>query len=188
MKKTLMILMAAAAMAACAQRETETTETAALGAPATESAPAIETAASTLTTDFATKVAAYGMMEIRLGQIAKQKAQASDVKDFATMIVTDHTKSDDELKAIASTKNLAVPAELPADKQQIVDRLSGLSGREFDREYMAAMVEDHEKAIEMFQQASNATDLDPELKTFVANSLPTLQEHLARAQTIAGSL
>lgn len=190
MKKTLLSLFAAAAMIACAQKETTTTETMeSEAAPVTETAATTETAAQPgATSDFATKAAADGLMEVRLGEIAKQKAQSSEVKDFASMMVADHTKSNDELKAIASTKNVTITTGLPPDKQQIVERLSGLSGQEFDREYMAAMVDDHQKAVEMFQQAAGAADLDPEMKNFAAKSLPTLQQHLQRAQTVADTL
>lgn len=190
MKKTLISLLAACAMVACARQETATRETLeSETAPVTETAATTETAAlSNATTDFATKAAADGTMEVRLGDIAKGKAQSSVVKDFASMMVADHTRSNDELKAIASTKNVTIPTDLPPEKQQIVDRLSGLSGQEFDREYMAAMVDDHQQAVGMFQQASAAADLDPDLKNFAAKTLPTLEQHLQRAQAIAETL
>jgi putative membrane protein len=187
MKKTLIILMAVAAMA-CVREET-TVDTLGTDTAGTYAQTATETMTATpAATEFTTKAAADAMMEVRLGEIAREKAQAPEVKDFAAMMVTDHTKASDELKALAQSKNITVPAELPDDKRQIVDRLSTLSGREFDREYMQAMVDDHQKAVEMFQDASNAADLDQELRTFASSTLPKLQEHLQRAEAIAQKL
>src|SRR5205807_92955 len=74
--------------------------------------------------EFVLKAAGGGMMEVEAGKIAQQKAKNQRVKDFGSMMVTDHTKANDELKGIASSKNITIPSTLPPDEQKHVDELN----------------------------------------------------------------
>lgn len=127
--------------------------------------------------DFMTETAIGGMWEVELGKLAATKAQNADVKKFAQMMVTDHTKANAELKTLASSKNVTLPTELDAKHKSKMTEMQKLSGAEFDKEYVADMLADHEKDVKAFQtQAQNSTDAD--VKAFAAKTLPTLQKHL----------
>jgi putative membrane protein len=133
--------------------------------------------------EFAVKAASGGMMEVELGRMAQQKATNADVKAFAKMMVDDHTKANDELKALAASKNITLPTTLGADHQKKVDELSKLAGREFDKKYVSLMVDDHDDDIEAFKEAADDAK-DPDIKAFAAKTLPTLQKHHDRIKTI----
>lgn len=135
--------------------------------------------------NWSTEVANAGMTEVELSKLAQTKATSQRVKDFANMMVADHTKANDQLKQLAATKNITLPAGLSNDSQDNLDKLNKKSGSDFDKAYVDMMLDDHKKAVDKFQKASN--DLkDPDLKNFVAQTLPTLQMHLDSIKAIAG--
>lgn len=137
--------------------------------------------------DFAMKAADGGMSEVMNGQLAEKNAAAKDVKDFGRMMVTDHTKANDELKALASKKNITLPATVSAEHQQMHDDLAKKTGKDFDKAYMDMMVDDHQKTIDLFQnEANNGTDAD--MKAWAAKTLPILQQHLDKAKKIRDGL
>ena len=130
---------------------------------------------------FIEKAAKGGVAEVELGNLAQQKAQNQQVKDFAARMVKDHSKANDELKSIASAKGVTVPAEMDKSAVKEKEKLEKLAGAKFDREYMGHMVKDHKKDVKEFaNEAKNAKDSD--VKNFAATTLPTLQEHLTLAQ------
>ena len=132
------------------------------------------------------KAAEGGMAEVELGQLASQRATDPQVKQFAQRMVADHGKANDQLKQLASSKNVQLPTDLPASAKRERDRLSKLSGAQFDREYMSHMTSDHKKDTSLFRStAKSARDAD--VKQFAAATLPTLEEHLQMAQSIAKS-
>lgn len=133
--------------------------------------------------DFAVKAANGGIFEMEAARLAQQKAQHSDVKAFAAMMMNDHMKASEELKALAGRKNITIPARLGDDEQKEIDELAKLSGSEFDKKYVDMMVEDHEDDVKLFKEASEDSD-DADLKAFAAKTLPTLQKHLERITTI----
>ena len=136
---------------------------------------------------WATEAAGGGMMEVTLGQTAQQQAASQRVKDFGSMMVRDHTKANDELKAIANAKNFTLPAMLPEKHQKHVDDLSKKQGNDFDKAYMKMMVNDHEEDVKKFEKAaSDATD--PAIKDFAARTLPVLRAHLDSARAINKAL
>lgn len=133
---------------------------------------------------FVMKAAQGGMAEVELGNLAKEKAQSEEVKQFAQRMVDDHGKANEELKSIAQQKGITLPTSLPAKEQKTKDKLSNLSGEQFDRAYMQHMVMDHKKDVAEFKKASNNCK-DNDIKQFASNTLPTLQDHLKQAQQIA---
>ena len=102
-------------------------------------------------------------------------------------MVSDHSKANAELKKLAATKGITLPAEMNAEQKAERDKLAKLSGPEFDREYMALMVEDHDKDVAAFQEEAKDGS-DPEIKSFAAKTLPTLQEHQRMSKEIKGKL
>ena len=133
-------------------------------------------------TTFVTKAAEGGMAEVEFGNLAKSKASSSDVKSFGEQMVTDHTKANDELKGIASQKGITLPTSLTAKDQALHDRLSKLSGADFDRAYMNAMVSDHRTDVNEFKKESEHGS-DPDVKAFASKTLPTLENHLKMAES-----
>ena len=183
--------------AACSKESTD-------GVPDTDTTATTETTATTDTTvtgasggtvsnvapadkEWVAQAGAAGMAEVQMGTLAQQKAQNADVKSFAQRMVTDHTTSNEELQQLATTKGLTLPTELAAEHKAGLDHLSSLSGAEFDKAYMQHMVADHEKAVTLFQNGSNAAQ-DADIKGFATKNLPILQEHHKLAQEVSGKL
>lgn len=136
-------------------------------------------------TDFMMKAASGSMMEVALGQVAQDKAKSQRVKDFGSMLVTDHTKALGELKTIASSKNIMVPSSMMPEHQKHVDMLKMKSGADFDKAYMNMMLDDHKKDIADFKKATKSADAD--VKDFASKTLPVLEKHLDSAQAIHSS-
>src|SRR5262245_45172074 len=131
--------------------------------------------------EFARKVAAGGEAELALAKLALQKSSSPEVKNLASRIQTDHMKANDELKKIASKEGWDLPAEPTADQKKVEQKLEKLSGAEFDREYTALMVKNHQANIPVFEREASRGS-DPALKQFASSMLPTLKEHLELAQ------
>jgi len=130
---------------------------------------------------FVKEAASGGMAEVELGRLAAERASSPEVKQFGQRMVDDHTKANDELKAIAQRKNIALPTDVPSKHKALQQRLSKLSGAAFDRAYMKEMVKDHHHDVAAFQKESRSGK-DPDLKAFASNTLPTLQDHLRMAE------
>ena len=133
--------------------------------------------------DFVTKAASGGMLEVQLAQLAQQNAQSQRVKDFGSMMVTDHSKANNELKSLAALNNITVSTALLPDHQKHLDMMSKMKGADFDKHYMDMMVNDHKEDIDEFKKEANSSSNDA-FKSFAAKTLPTLQKHLDSAQAI----
>lgn len=136
---------------------------------------------------FAVEAANGGMMEVEMGKLAQEKAQNPRVKAFATMMVNDHSKANDELKALASQKGITLPAELSTETKKHIEDLGKKTGKDFDKDYMSMMVDDHDKDVSKFEKAPDDVT-DQELKTWAANTLPTLKAHQDSAKAIKDAL
>jgi len=132
---------------------------------------------------FATKAAQGGMAEVELGKLATQQASSDAVKQFGQRMVDDHSKANDELKQVASSKGIMLPSGLDKKDQTLKDRLSKLHGTAFDSAYMKAMVADHKKDVAEFRKASQNLQ-DTDLRAFASKTLPTLEDHLKMATDI----
>lgn len=175
----LMIALAACAFQACQGPKDSTA--------AADSANAVkDTTTSGLTgiavdkddAKFAVDAANGGMTEIALSKIAQAQSTNNKIKDFAAMMVTDHTKAGDELAAIAKTKNITLPDSVNADSKKAIDEMTMKSGSDFNKAYVNKMLADHKATVSMFEDASGKLK-DPELKAFTDKTLPTLKSHLA---------
>jgi putative membrane protein len=148
--------------------------------------PVINGSVSTSDRRFVRGAAQGGMAEVELGKLAAEKGSTDEVKKFGQRMVDDHSKAGDQLKQIASEKGITVPQQLSAKDRALKDRLSKLSGEDFDKAYMSDMVKDHTQDVADFQRESNA-GTDSDIKDFAAKTLPTLQDHLRQAKEIAPS-
>lgn len=145
-----------------------------------------------------------GMAEVELGRMAQQRATDADVKQFAEMMVRDHSQGVDSLKQVAQQYSIQPRAELQERHRDLMDRLSNLTGAEFDREYMDAMVQGHEDMVDHLQTRAsedrfgeNKGTVRPEgsdnpveanLNQWAANALPTTRRHLDEARRISDRL
>jgi len=130
---------------------------------------------------FVRKAAEANYAEIQLGKLAQDKANNAAVKDFGQRMVTDHTKAYDQLKPIAGKDNVTMPDRMNVKDQALYDRLSKLSGTQFDREYMRSMVKDHQSDVAEFQRESTKAK-GADVRKYASNTLPVLQEHLRVAE------
>jgi len=137
--------------------------------------------------EFMSKAGMGGLAEVQMGNLALSKATSADVKAFGQRMVTDHSKANEELQQLATAKGVALPTELAGEEQATMNRLSSLSGAEFDKAYMKDMVEDHEKDVAEFDKVST-TGQDSDLKAWAAKTLPTLKEHLQHAKSVSSKL
>ena len=124
-----------------------------------------------------------GVAEVKLGQLAIERAASPEVKQFGQRMVTDHTKANQELAIIVQAKNMPIAPELDPQHRAMADKLATLQGAAFDQEYLQGQVTDHEQTIALFTtQIKEGQDAD--LKAFASKTLPTLQEHLHMVQAL----
>ena len=136
---------------------------------------------------FLQNAAENGMFEVQIAQLAATKATDPNVKSFASMLVDHHTKANNELVQLANAKKVELPAAPPRGLRRDVEKLGKKSGAEFDRDFVRNVgIKAHEKDIKLFEKAEK--DLKgAELKAFAARTLPTLREHLAKAEALPQS-
>lgn len=123
-----------------------------------------------------------GNAEVQLSQIALKNSQNADVKNFANMMIKDHTAAGNELKKLAGDKFVNVPDSLTVEHEQLGASLSKKTGAEFDKEYMQAMVTDHEKTIALFKGVG--TNKNGAVNDYIEKTLPKLEMHLKEANGI----
>jgi putative membrane protein len=127
---------------------------------------------------FAVDAANGGMTEIALSKIAAAQSTNPKIRDFAKMMVTDHSKAGDELMAIAKKKNITMPDSVNADSKKAINEMTMKTGSPLNKAYVDKMVADHKGAVSLFEDASKNAK-DPDLKAFATNTLPTIKSHLA---------
>jgi putative membrane protein len=135
---------------------------------------------------FLTMAAEANLAEIKMGQLAQQRASNEQIKQFGARMVQEHTQAHDEVKRLASAKNITLPEKPSRMHQQHASRLSRLSGTEFDREFMRHMVNDHKKTVNEFEKAANSAQ-DSEVKALAASMLLKLKEHEQMAHSLHDS-
>lgn len=127
------------------------------------------------------------MAEIQLAQLAQQKASSAEVKQFAQRMIDDHTKLDAQMKPMAQQFGVEAPSDLSAKHKAVQTKLQGLSGDQFDREYIKAMVSDHSEDDQAFLHEENGAK-DPTLKNAVSQAEPIIADHLRMAKDLDKSL
>jgi len=139
------------------------------------------------TSGFLVKAADAGMAEVQMGQKAQSKAVNQRVKNFAAMMVQDHSAANDKVKSFASQRNVTLPDSVGDDHKKMSEDLDKKTGKDFDKAYMDDMVKGHEKVVDMFEKANNNVN-DTEVKNFINSTLPTIKTHLDSARAIRKSL
>jgi putative membrane protein len=156
---------------------------------------------------FVNQAAMAGNAEVELGRLATERAVNREVKEFAQMMIKDHTQGNDELKQAVASHNVLVPTTVDSKHQELMEKLRGTTGAEFDREYMAAMVEGHEEVKDLVEgrarqaDSRNANDtaatgasadqnqrLEIAVNQWATKRLPGVEQHLQKAKEINGRL
>jgi putative membrane protein len=124
------------------------------------------------------------MVEANLGQLAGSSASAQPVKDYAQMLVSDHTSDYGQLASIAQQANLIMPNAIDAaHNKAMIDPFQKLQGAAFDHKYIQEMVAGHTKAIAIYKKEA-ADAQNPALKSYAEQTLPVLQKHLDGAKAL----
>jgi putative membrane protein len=136
------------------------------------------------TADFVKKAAISDMFEIQSSQLAAQRAN-EPAKAFASQMLTDHQKTSNELKSMvrSGTEEASVPSDLDSSHQKMLDKLKGLNGADFTKQYDKDQVSAHKDAVSLFRRYAKGGD-DAALKDWAGKTLPDLERHLEMAQNL----
>jgi putative membrane protein len=134
---------------------------------------------------FAREAAQSNLFEIQAGQLAQERAQSPDVKQFAQTLVRDHQQANQKLQQIAQSKGIDIPRELDEVHQAKLQQMQKLQGKHFEKHFVYGQLAGHVMAVLIFRDASQELQ-DNDLKQFAAQTLPKLQQHLQMAQRLAG--
>jgi len=137
-------------------------------------------AAAMTPTEFLKDAMMANMTEIRLGQLAQQRASSSQVKQFAQQMIDAHTKANEQVQKVAQQKGVQAPADLDKKHTKVEEQLSQLQGAAFDRAYMDMMVKDHRADVAKFAAQSKSSK-DEDVRNLATTLLPNLQQHLQMA-------
>jgi putative membrane protein len=150
-------------------------------APAPTAKPAASPAAkaggklSAADKNFMMNAAKGGMMEVEMGKMAASNAQSADVKKFGNRMVTDHSKANSELMALAKEEGVSLPGAKSPGKWKS------------DKDYMDTMVKDHQADLAEFQKEAQS-GTDPDVKAFAAKGAKMVSAHLKMAQETQAKL
>jgi putative membrane protein len=134
---------------------------------------------------FITKALEGGMAEVQLGQLAQEKSQSNDVKQFGQKMVNDHGQMGDKwLKPVAQQMGISEPKGPSKKDKKAMEKLQGLSGQDFDREYITMMIKDHQKDLKEFKDEANAAQ-DPNVKQIAEKGSQVIEQHLQLIEQIA---
>jgi putative membrane protein len=138
--------------------------------------PSVARAATDDDKKFLATAAQSDVNEIKLSQLAEQKATNPAVKAFAKKMVTEHTQMSKSMKPFAQSWNLTPPADMDDDHKQEYSKLDGLSGADFDKEYIDQMVSDHTKALDLFTDEAKDT-ADAKFRAAVVKAKTAIAAH-----------
>ena len=150
----------------------------------TAAAPLALAAGASPDTSFYKTLAAGGMAEVDLGRLAEQNSTDPKVKDFAQMMVKDHSAANQKLESLAAAKDVPLPKTLDAGGEAMKSKLQGLSGSSFDKAYIESQLKAHEKTVNLLEKEISSGQ-DPQAKAFAQSVLPTVQHHLEAVRTLA---
>ena len=125
------------------------------------------------------------MAEVQLAQLAQQKSQSQDVKQYAAKLANDHTQMNQKwFDPVAKQMNVNEPKGPSKKDKKLMEKMQGLNGDEFDKEYLTAMLKDHQEDLKKFKQEADATQ-DPNLKQIAQQGSTVIAQHLQIAEQVA---
>jgi putative membrane protein len=123
------------------------------------------------------------LAEVQMGQLAQKNGKSDGVRSFGQMLQKDHSDANQKATIVAQQMGMTPPTEPNSKQKAMYDKMSKLSGDNFDREFAKEMVPDHKKDIKEFEKAAKKNDA---AGSFAKETLPTLQKHLQAAQSLNG--
>lgn len=146
-------------------------------------------AAGQLNTDqFIAQAGSSGMAEVELSRLALSKSQSDAIKRFAQTMIDDHSKANEKLIAVAKSQGKTPPSSMQPKHRTAVDTLGKQQGAAFDQAYASQMLKDHPEAVQLFEKAAAATNVDAPIRQFARDTVPTLRQHLDHAKTLQGQV
>jgi putative membrane protein len=136
--------------------------------------------------EFSMKVMQSNMAEIEMARLAQEKSENGDIKDYAGMLEKDHGAANADMIDFAKDHNISQPGAT-REALESITRLKGLSGAEFDREFINMMVENHQKAVTLYRDQQQTVQ-NGDLKEFVDDVLPKIEGHLRKAQELQSTI
>ncbi|MCX6838826.1 MAG: DUF4142 domain-containing protein [Verrucomicrobia bacterium] len=133
---------------------------------------------------FVKNEAAAGMAVVKLAGLGAQKAVRTDVKAFAEMLVTDHTKANEELTKLAAAKGVDLSAVIDPKYAETFQKLEKTESADFDKEFLAEVTSGHKKCVSNFEEAAKDSK-DSDLKMWAEKMVPALKTHLEQAKELA---
>lgn len=137
--------------------------------------------------EFATNAADAGLAEINFANLAISKTSNADIKMYANMMLKDHGAANDELMALAKSKNISLPVSMSSEHQKTRNELAEKSGTDFDKLYLDVMEKDHVKVL-AFMEHEAREGTDPDLKAFASKTVPVINAHLNAVRKIKEKL
>ncbi|MDO7845169.1 DUF4142 domain-containing protein [Hymenobacter sp. M29] len=186
MKRSFIALLSAATMlfaaASCNSNDSvkeaqKTNEAKADSATADNAVGKAEERGMDYDSEFLTKAASGGMLEVEMGKQVLARAITPEAKKYAQQMVDDHTKGNAELMALAAKKNITLPTTLGDEHAKVLKDVVEEKGVKMDQEYMKEMLKDHEEDVKEYTDASIKAS-DPDIKAFAAKTVPMLKMHL----------
>jgi putative membrane protein len=198
-KAALFILITAAVLQACnhsaksddndddSNNSAPDTSTAVATAPPDTIGPKIHLVIDQEDSIFAVNAAKENLAEIELGQLAIKNAKGKRFKNFGWLMVKDHGKANTKLMAMAQLKKLPLPTKIDSTEQNKITQLAKKSGGDFNKAYVAMMIDDGKNDVKVFTDASTKTQ-DPDIKAYAKKTLPVIQKHLDAINAIHDSM
>ncbi|WP_219225118.1 DUF4142 domain-containing protein [Pedobacter antarcticus] len=184
-----LLLVAGASLTSCHseqskdRRDTTVNSNARPSGADTAGTPANKAGSEDPSAQFISEAAVSGLLETEMGKIGQQKAQLQAVKDYAATIEKDHKGASAGLAELAKAKGLTLPATVTAEKQEHLNDLNQMTGKDFDSYYTNMMVENHLTDIALFEGASKSPDTA--VSHYAIRTLPVLQKHYKQARELA---
>lgn len=132
-----------------------------------------------------TEAADARMMNIEQGKLALEKGTSDLVKNYGQKMVTDNTRLLKELRTMAATKNITLPATLSNEKADGLEDLREEQGKDFDEEFITMMTRDHKRDVDAFEDMAECKDQD--VRTFATRNLPVIESHLSSIESVKES-
>jgi putative membrane protein len=127
-----------------------------------------------------------GLTEIKASGLAITNSNNQKVISLAKMMITDHTNADSVLVKMENDKMVQGKDTISTGHQQMINTMSKQNGAAFDKAYLAAMIADHEAAVDLFTTAGKSTDAD--VSKFATQTLPIIKMHLESARSVLANL
>ena len=133
---------------------------------------------------FIMNAARDGIFHVEAGKLAVQRASSEGVKKFGQHAVDHHTQINGELAQLASKKGVTLPKKMSKKEQEALDKVSKLSGPDFDKAYLEMEIRDHSKDLSAFQKEAK-DGKDPDVKAWAAKTVAAIEEHLEMARGLS---